>query len=299
MPAAVATLHDPASGIPLAIGVLPAAIMPVPARRTDRIIILGLGALAGFSLFVGGIIGQLPAIVAASALAGLVVVGAVAAGTFRNGRIVLTLAVPLAAAGLSYDDLATSAGIFLLLVAGGAYAWLVALVPPSKDPSTRAVPPSGPTLEYGLRLGVAAAIAYLITATLGLDHPGWAPAACLLVARPQLDLLQARGVTRVAAVFIGAVMAGLAVSVGLLPIGYAILIVAVLAAASGTLGSRWYITSAFTTFLVFLLMLGGQSQDPKATFDLRMGETLLGVSLAYLFLWLLPTVSERLRYRGR
>jgi len=30
-----------------------------------------------------------------------------------------------------------------------------------------------------------------------LDHPGWAPAACLLVARPQLDLLQSRGIGRV------------------------------------------------------------------------------------------------------
>jgi hypothetical protein len=31
----------------------------------------------------------------------------------------------------------------------------------------------------------------------------------------------------------------------------------VLAAAAATVGSRWYITSAFTTFLVILMMLNG------------------------------------------
>jgi uncharacterized membrane protein YccC len=48
-------------------------------------------------------------------------------------------------------------------------------------------------LGYGLRMGAAAALAYLAAALLQLDHPGWAPAACLLVARPQVDLLQTRG----------------------------------------------------------------------------------------------------------
>jgi uncharacterized membrane protein YccC len=151
-----------------------------------------------------------------------------------------------------------------------------------------------PTLGYGLRLGAAAAIAYLITGTLGYDHPGWAPAACLLVARPELDLLQSRGITRVVAVIVGAIAAGLVVTIGVAPVVYAILIAAALGAASGTVGSRWYITSAFSTFLVFLTMLAGQPQALAATFDLRVGETILGVALAYLFVWLLPTVAGRL-----
>jgi uncharacterized membrane protein YccC len=66
-------------------------------------------------------------------------------------------------------------------------------------------------LDYGIRMGVAAAVVYLIAAGLGLDHPGWAPAACLLVARPQLDLLQSRGVGRVLSVAVGAVAGALLV----------------------------------------------------------------------------------------
>jgi hypothetical protein len=295
LPAAVVTLQDPTVGIPLAIGVLPAAILPVPARRADRIIILVVGALAGLSLFVGGIVSQLPTIAAAIALGVLVVVAAAATRVVPSARIILTLGVPLLAAGLSYDDLATSALAFVLLSVGAAYAWLVALVLPPRDAEHRAAPPAPATLGYGIRLGAAAAIAYVITGTLGVDHPGWAPAACLLVARPQLDLLQTRGVSRVAAVFIGATAAGLAVNLGLAPIAYASLIGAVLGAASGTTGSRWYISSAFSTFLVFLVMLAGQPQDLRSTFDLRVGETVLGVALAYLFVWVLPTLAQRFR----
>jgi hypothetical protein len=297
LPAAIVTLWDPTLGIPLAIGVLPAAILPVPARRRDRILVLGLGALAGCSMFVGGIVGLLPVLASASVLGTLVVVAARAAGQLPLAGILLTLGVPLVAVGLSYDDLSTSAGAFVLLTAGGAYAWLVALLLPPREPTPHAAAAESPTLGYGIRLGAAAAIAYGITGMLGLGHAGWAPAACLLVARPQLDLLQRRGITRVAAVVSGALAAGLAVNLGLAPIGYAVLIVAVLGGASGTAGSRWYISSAFTTFLVFLLLLAGQPKELAAAFDLRVGETVLGVALAYLFVWLLPTLAERLRDR--
>jgi uncharacterized membrane protein YccC len=281
-------------GIPLAIGVLPAAILPVPARRRDRVLIFALGVVAGFSMLVGGIVSPLPTVAVALVLGVLVVLAAAAARAVPAGRIVLTLGVPLVAVGLSYDDLATSAGAFLVLSAGALYAWLVALALPARDPGPRPAPPVPPTLGYGLRLGAAAAIAYLITGTLGYDHPGWAPAACLLVARPELDLLQSRGITRVVSVVVGATVAGAVINLDVAPIGYAILIAAALGAASGTIGSRWYITSAFSTFLVFLTMLAGQPEALATTFDLRVSETILGVALAYLFVWLLPTLAERL-----
>jgi hypothetical protein len=147
LPAAIVALRDPAMGIPLAIGVLPAAILPVPARRRDRVLIFGLGVVAGFSMLVGGIVSQLPTVAVALVLGILVLLAAAAARTLPGGRIVLTLGVPLVAVGLSYDDLATSAGAFLVLSAGALYAWLVALALPARDPGPRAAPrchrPSG------------------------------------------------------------------------------------------------------------------------------------------------------------
>jgi hypothetical protein len=56
-------------------------------------------------------------------------------------------------------------------------------------------------------------------------------------------------------------------------------------------GSHWYVTPGFTTFLVFLLLL---SQEPDRTFGRfaeRVGETVLGVGLALVFVGLLPAPS--------
>src|SRR6476469_151821 len=103
-------------------------------------------------------------------------------------------------------------------------------------------------------MGVAAGIGYLVAHALSLDHPGWAPAACLLVARPQVDLMQSRGLGRVLSVIVGAAVAGLLLRAEPSNAAYALATVAVLAAATATGGSRWYITSAFTTFFVFLVM---------------------------------------------
>jgi len=114
---------------------------------------------------------------------------------------------------------------------------------------------------YGIRLGLAAAIVYAIAASMGLDHPGWAPAACLLVARPQVDLLQSRGVGRVASVVVGALAAVLILNNQPPEAVFALVAVVVLGAAAATVGSRWYITSAFTTLLVFLMLLNGHLDE--------------------------------------
>jgi hypothetical protein len=63
---------------------------------------------------------------------------------------------------------------------------------------------------------------------------------------------------------------------------HAAAIVAALAAAAGTHGSRWYVTPAFTTFLVFLLLLWSAPEDAASRFGERVGETLLGVGIAAL-----------------
>jgi uncharacterized membrane protein YccC len=75
--------------------------------------------------------------------------------------------------------------------------------------------------------------------------------------------------------------------------------VAAVAGAAATHRSRWYVTSAFTTFLVFLLLLDGRPEDAGSRFNERLLETLLGVSLAYLFGLALPAVARRRRRPAR
>jgi len=148
---------------------------------------------------------------------------------------------------------------------------------------------------YGIRLGLAAALAYLVAVALDLDHAGWAPAACLLVARPQVDLLESRGVGRVAAVSVGALAAGFVVRSDPPDAVYAVLAVVVLAAAAATCTSRWYITSAFTTFFVCLLLLFDHPEQAAQKINERVGETVVGVALAYVFGWLVPALVNRAR----
>jgi uncharacterized membrane protein YccC len=148
-------------------------------------------------------------------------------------------------------------------------------------------------LRYGLLLGSGAAVAYLIASALHLDHPGWAPAACLLVARPVTGLLKTRAAGRSIAVTLGA-LASMAVIAAELPnrvlagVGGATVI-----AAAATRASRWYITSAFTTFLVFLLLLGPDPDQSQQKVSERIGETLLGVALAIIFGIVIPQVAAK------
>jgi hypothetical protein len=298
LPSAVVTLGDPAKGLPLALGVLPAVIIPVPARRSARIAILLIGLLVAVSLFLGGVLAHLPSWATAAALVAVVLGAALLASIARFGLLVLSLCAPLVGAGLSYTDFGASAQASLLLATGAVYAWLVSLAWPqgvARVRPERPLPPRRAILGYGLRMGVAAAIGYLIASGLSLDHPGWAPAACLLVARPRVDLLQTRGVGRVLSVIVGAGAAGLLLRADLGNAAYAVITVAVLAAAAATVGSRWYITSAFTTFFVFLLLLNGHPGETVGKFNERVGETVLGVALAYLFGWALPAALERSR----
>lgn len=300
IPSAVVALYNPALGVPLALGVLPAAIVGIPARRRARIAILIVGVLAGASLFLGGVLAHLPVVATAALLVAAVVGAALLASALPAGRVVLVLCAPLVAAGLSYSDYATSAETFLLLSLGAAYACLVAMLWPPRSAPERTqtpLPPRQAMLDYGIRMGVAAAVVYLIAAGLGLDHPGWAPAACLLVARPQLDLLQSRGVGRVLSVAVGAVAGALLVRADPANYVFAVVAVVVLAATAATAGSRWYITSAFTTLLVFVMLLNGNLGETTAKFDERVGETVLGVAAAYLFGWALPVLRARIKAR--
>jgi hypothetical protein len=180
--------------------------------------IVVIGVLAGASIFLGGVLAQLPSVLAAILLAAAVVGAALLASALAFGRVVLVLCAPLVAVGLSYDEFASSA---------------------------------------------------------------------------QTLLLQSRGVGRVASVVAGALAAALILNSSPPEVVFAVVAVAVLGAAAATVGSRWYVTSAFTTLLAFLMLLNGHPNETTSKINERVGETILCVAAAYLAVWLIPTLQMR------
>lgn len=298
IPAVVVTARDPAAGVPLALGVIPACLLPLPGPRRARALVAVVGAVCGASLFAGGALAHLPTVVTALALVGVVLIASVASAGRRGGMLLLVLAAPLTAVGLSFDDWRTALGAALLLTGAAVYAWLVSLLWPARAAAARppaTLPPRATMVGYGLLLGAGAAIAYLVAAGLDLDHPGWAPAACLLVARPDPGLLRSRAVGRAVAVAVGAFAGAAVVWADLRPLVLAALAAAVVTAAAATRTSRWYVTSAFTTFLVFVMLLQAHPEETTQKVGERVGETLLGVALALTFGIGLPAIASRTR----
>lgn len=101
---------------------------------------------------------------------------------------------------------------------------------------------------------------------------------------------------RVVAVILGALAAALMLRIAPPNGVYAAIAVLVVASAAATAGSRWYITSGFTTFFVFLMLLFDRPGETTQKFNERVGETILGVGLAYLFGWALPWLIRRARH---
>ncbi|MGZ4283754.1 MAG: FUSC family protein [Solirubrobacteraceae bacterium] len=156
-------------------------------------------------------------------------------------------------------------------------------------------PPAKPTLGYGVLLGAAGATAAAIGFILDLDHVGWECAAALLVMRPSADMQRLRSAGRILAVAAGALAGAGLVRLHPPAVMYSVAVVAVIAGAGATHRSRWYVTSAFTTFLVFLLLLYSDPQTATKRFNERVLETLLGVAIAYFYGLALPALAQRRR----
>jgi uncharacterized membrane protein YhaH (DUF805 family) len=290
-------LGDVRRGLAACVGVLPAAIVGLPPTRRGRVAIGAVGVLVGLSMFTGGLLSEVP-ILAVAAIAALGPASALLAARWSAGRLAMTLALPLVGIGLSYSELGEAAAVAVLMVAGTLYAMLISLLWPERPRAARGPAPAAPTLGYGVRLGAAGATAAAIGFALDLEHVGWACAAALLVMRPSAEMQRLRSVGRIAAVAGGALAAIAFVRLGPPPAWYSLVAIAALTGAAGTHASRWYVTPAFTTFLVFLLLLYADPDSAGSRFGERVSETLLGVGLAYAFGLALPTLAQRLRARG-
>jgi hypothetical protein len=301
IPAIVVMPFDVSSGLALAFGVLPAAIIGVAPVRRARAQVVVLSLLMGVPIFVGSLLAEEPtlAVVAVVVLS----VGAAMLSTRPPvGPFLMTVSLPMIGIGFSYRDVGEAAGLALLIVAGSVFAFLVSLAWPE-----RAVPPARPhrgvapspsprsMLGYGVRLGLAGASAAAVGFAFDFDHVGWATAAALLVMRPSADMQRLRSVGRVVSVIVGALAAaGLAI-LTTAPGWYRLAILVVLTGVAATRPSRWYVTPAFTTFIAISMLLYSQPADAQSRFNERVGETLLGVGLAYFFGLVVPAVTDRVR----
>ena len=108
--------------------------------------------------------------------------------------------------------------------------------------------------------------------------------------RPTKEMQELRSVGRVVAVVLGGLAAIAFLRVDPSSELVAVLAVLAIAGAAGTRGSRWYVTPFFTTLLVLVMLLYANPTvaNEQWRFTERVGETVLGVGLAYLFGLVLP-----------
>lgn len=285
LPGALLTLHDPGKGLALALGVLPAALIGLPARRDKRVAVVVVGVCTGLPMVLGSLLVQVRW-VAVPGVFLLAFAAAVLAPRLPAGALVLSLGLPMVGAGLSYDDTSEALGIAGLIVAGSVYAWLVSLCWPRSAPRARPSPPV-PTVRasriYGLRLGAAGAAAAACGLALAPTHPGWPVVAALIVMRPQPRMQKLRSTGRVLSVLAGGAVALLLLRTDAPHWAYAVTVAGTLALAAATQGSRWYLTPAYTTVLVLLLLLHADPAQARERADERLWATVTGVALAYVF----------------
>ena len=265
--------------------------MPSRKRRVQGLL---LGVAFAVVFLLGSVVSQIP-LVAVFAVFGVAYGAAMLASKRPIGRVVLGLMLPALVVGLSS---AGAIGLItsLFLVAGSIWATAVTMLWPERSAD---VDQPAPTLDshrtqvYALLLASAASLALLLGYAFNFSHLGWAPAAVVLVMRPQPDLLTSRGVGRVLATSAGVLFAWLVVRYQPADLLLAVVIVGVVAAIVATRTSRWYVTSAGTGILVMLLI--GLSAPDELRYALleRFGETLLGVALAYTFGVAVPFLLNR------
>lgn len=290
-------LGHPASGLPLLIGSLPAAVIGLAPTRKQRVNLVIIGILFGLFIMLGSFIASLWWV--AVPVMFLLAYGAARLASLKPvGMVALVLGVPLIGIGLSYAGLENSVRLGVLLASGSVIACIVSMLLPaylSERRPAMALLPKHQAHDYGLRLGLAAAVAAGCGFALGVEHVGWIAGAALFVMRPNLQTEKLRALGRGLSVLVGALAASWLLSLDISAGWIAVVAAGDLVVAAATHKSSWYITPLFTTFLVFWVLLYGDASQASIDhrFWERMLETLLGIAIAYLFGIVWPQLAER------
>lgn len=311
VPSVLVTIFaNPRMGVGVVVGLIPAVFQGVDPVRKKRVSVLVLGLLLPLSLFVGTLL-KIYAGMWLSALAlGLLGFGAVRFSTKHPAVSLGTvMVVPAVGIGLSYDAFSTPMEVFITMVCGSLLACGVALLFPEYTPSAehrnispqkgvvKPPPPESHLSPQVFSLLFAAALATSVLVGFHWDHTGWVVGTTGFVMRPSGKMQKYRSVWRVVSILVGAAAASLVLTLqpgGLLTVGLAGL---AMIAAGGLRQSRAYIMPAFTTFVIFLLILY-PAQDATAVwgrFFERVGWVAVGVLIACFYGLLLPWLYEKIK----
>jgi hypothetical protein len=252
--------------------------------------------MCGASMLVGAVLAVWPPLAVVGIFV-LAVLAARAAVGRALGGIALSLCLPLVGIGFSFSDVGTAAGLALVIVIGSAYALVISLLWPAGHPVDVPrvfVPPvKAMMVRFGYLAGATGAICAAAGFALDLEHVGWAPGAALLVMRPAPRMQEDRSVARIVDVVVGAAVAIVLVTLGAPAWVYSIAITVAVVCVTATAGSRWYVVPAFTTFLVFVMLLVDSPHDAQARFWERALETAFGVAVAAAVGLLGPRLLDR------
>jgi len=301
VPAAVVATNNPQYAALLAIGLVPAASIPLPPTRRGRLKPAVLGVMCGASLFVGGLLAVWPPLAVVGIFVLAILASRAAAGRPLGG-VALSLCLPLVGIGFSFSEVSVAAELALVMVIGSAHGLVVSLLWPARravEPARAFVPPPRAMMvRFGYLAGTAGAICAAVGFALDLEHVGWATGAALLVMRPAPRLQEGRSVARIVDVLLGASVAIALVTLGAPAWAFSVTIVIAVMCVTATAGSRWYVMPAFTTFLVFVMLLVDSPSDASTRFWERVLETVFGVAVAAVVGLLVPSWLSQNRRDG-
>lgn len=286
-------------GIVLLLSMLPAAIIGIAPQRKRRRVLLIVGAGLAVSLMLGAVLAQWPPVAIAVMTLVALFAPQLARGRLQAlGALTMTLCLPLIGIGFSLDaDDALGFGVLIMI--GTVLAFAISMCFPARTPPAGAAGTAAPAMSaaqargYGITLAATALISSILGFALPVDHPGWVVGAALLVMRPRAQVRNSRIVGRVVAVLIGVLVAGIVVTVDSPDWVYAILAPLALILLAATSASSWYITAGYTSFLVLVLITYGDADSLGHFAGERVGETLVGVAVAFVCGELVPAVLRR------
>jgi len=280
----------------MAFGALPAAAVGVQGRRRSRFVVLIVGVCIGLGLVTGAALGK-SWLLAVGGIFLLCLGAAVLSAHTRVGLLLMTLPMPMAGAGLSFDgDVTAATELAALIAAGAVCGWLLCLCWPESPTTARTtgtLPGQTTMVEYGVRLGLAGAVCAGLGFALDLDHKGWATAACLLVMRPTPEMTKLRGAGRAISVSVGAFAACVLTAQAVDTAVVAAAVVVALTCLAALRTSRWYLTGGFTTFILILLLVYQSPEQAHTRFFERLVETVVGVGIALFFGVALPSMRRQ------
>lgn len=151
---------------------------------------------------------------------------------------------------------------------------------------------SSPIMRYAIRLTLAMVCGYGVTLALpGFVHGGWILLTTALIMRTSYSVTKQRRNDRVLGTMVGCVVAALLIHV--LPRDWLFLPVIITVGSAHAFGASNYRITALSASITALLWIHFLAPATAVLFYQRMGDTVIGAGLAWVFSFLLPSWEWR------